>query len=132
MTKVIPAEQMPATVRAARVIMTLQLGVSLLLFAMMLPAAVAAFGNPVLLGVLLRLFLVVVLLGWLVFRWSSRRKWVRWCAVAIEAVAVGSYLITAAIDGEFGWRTLIDLGTVLPLAIVITLFTPAATRWFDR
>jgi hypothetical protein len=130
-TEVLPAERMPATVRAARVIMTLQLGFSLFLSALLLPAAVAVFSHPVLLVALLQLLFVVVLTGWLVFRWSSRRKWVRWCAIAFETVAVGSNLILATIDGERGWR-LIDLGTILPLAIVITLLTPTATRWFNR
>ncbi|MGI5284725.1 hypothetical protein ACQEVF_15495 [Nonomuraea polychroma] len=132
MTEVIPAERMPATVRAARVIMTLQLGFSLFLSALLLPGAAAAFTDPLLLVVLLQLLLIVVLMGWLVFRWSSRRKWVRWCAIAFEAFAVSTHLITTTIDGELSWRTLIDLGTILPLAIVITLLTPAAARWFNR
>jgi hypothetical protein len=130
-TEVIPAARMPATVRAARVIITLQLGFSLFLSALLLPAAVVVFSHPVLLVMLLQLLLVVVLAGWLVFRWSSRTKWVRRCAIAFEAVVVGSNLIMTTIDGEPGWR-LIDVGTILPLAIVITLLTPSAAPWFDR
>ncbi|TMR97384.1 hypothetical protein [Nonomuraea basaltis] len=81
---------------------------------------------------MLQPLLVVALMGWLIFRWSSRRKWVRWCAIAFEAIAVGSHLVTVTIDGELGWMTLIDPATLLPLAIVIELLTQSAARWFDR
>ncbi|MFG1619921.1 hypothetical protein ACGFI3_44830 [Nonomuraea wenchangensis] len=76
----------------------------------------AAFSDPRLFALPLRLVGVVVLMGWLVARWSSRRKWVRWCVV----------------DREFGWVTLVHPATLLPLAIVVGLLTPAAARWFDR
>lgn len=111
--------------------MILQSGFGLLGLALM-AAAVAGSGAPMLLVVLLLLLLVVVALGWLAFRWSSRRKWVRWCAVAVEAVMVGGAVAGPVLDGEFGWRTLISLGTVLPLAVIVALVTPSAARWFDR
>ncbi|WP_143082205.1 hypothetical protein [Nonomuraea wenchangensis] len=76
----------------------------------------AAFSDPRLFALSLRLVGVVVLMGWLVARWSSRRKWVRWCVV----------------DREFGRVTLVHPATLLPLAIVVGLLTPAAARWFDR
>ncbi|NUW33737.1 hypothetical protein HTZ77_20190 [Nonomuraea sp. SMC257] len=128
MTDVIPAEPMPGAVRTARGAMILQSGFGLFFFAMM-----AAAGAPMLLVALLPLLLlVVVALGGLAFRCSSRRKWVRWCAVAVEAVTVGGNIAGPVLDGEFGWRTLINLGVVLPLAVVIALLTPSAARWFDR
>ncbi len=91
--------------RALRFIMIVQLAFGL-----------AAFSDLRLFALSLRLVGVVVLMGWLVARWSSRRKWVRWCVV----------------DREFGWVTLVHPATHLPLAIVVGLLTPAAARWFDR
>ncbi len=41
-------------------------------------------------------------------------------------------MIPAAVAGEFGWRTLVHLATILPLAIFIGLLTPSAARRFDR
>ncbi|MFI7701710.1 hypothetical protein [Nonomuraea sp. NPDC049480] len=129
-TKVVPAERMPAAALAARVIMTLQVGLGLLFLAIFLAGAVAAASDAALLVAFLPGLLFVVLQGWLIFRWSSRRKWVRWSAIAIEVVAVGSSVITAVVDGELGGATL--AGQVLPLAIVVLLLTPSAARWFER
>ncbi|GAA2290574.1 hypothetical protein GCM10010149_42010 [Nonomuraea roseoviolacea subsp. roseoviolacea] len=127
---VIPAERMPAALRAARVAMILQSGLGLLLLALLAPAAAAGASAPVFLAVLLPLLLAVVVLGWLVFSWSSRRKWVRWCAVAVEGITVGGVLVRDAVEGQLGGGKLI--GAVLPLAIVVILLTPPAARWFDR
>lgn len=132
MTEAIQAEQMPTIVRAVRFIMIVQLAFGLIGTAIMMPVIVAAFSDPGLLVLLLQPVVVVALMGWLIFRWSSRRKWVRWCAIAFEAVAVGSHLIPATVDREFGWMTLVHPATLLPLAIVIVLLTPSAARWFDR
>lgn len=126
------AEQMPTIVRAVRFVMIVQLAFGLFGIAIMTPVIVAAFSDLGLLVLVLQPVVVVALMGWLIFRWSSRRKWVRWCAVAFQAVAVGSHLIPAAVAGEFGWRTLAHLATILPLAIFIGLLTPSAARWFDR
>ncbi|WP_101786308.1 hypothetical protein [Nonomuraea indica] len=125
-------ERMPGTVRVAGFLVIVQLAFGLFGVAIIMPGIVAALGDPGLLVLLLQPVLVVALLALLVFRWSSRRKWVRWCAVAFEAVALGLHLTTAAVEGEFGWRTLIHLGAVLPLAIVVGLCVPAAARWFGR
>lgn len=126
------AEPMPTIVRAVRFIMIVQLAFGLFAIAIMAPVFLAAFSDPRIFVLLLQPVTVVALMGWLIFRWSSRRKWVRWCAVAFEAVAAGSHLILAAVDREFGWMTLVHPATLLPLAIVIGLLTPSAARWFDR
>ncbi|MEV0626608.1 hypothetical protein [Nonomuraea wenchangensis] len=112
--------------------MIVQLAFGLFGAAMMIPVVLAAFSDPRLFALSLQLVGVVVLMGWLVVRWSSRRKWVRWCAVAFEVVLVGSHLVLAVVDEEFGWVTLVHPATLLPLAIVVGLLTPAAARWLDR
>ncbi|KAB8190529.1 hypothetical protein FH608_033895 [Nonomuraea phyllanthi] len=130
MTKVVPAERMPTAALAARVVVTLQVGMGLLFAATFLAGAVAVSGDPALLVEFIPGLLLVALLGWLIFRWRSRRKWVRWSAIAIEVVAVGMGVITAAVGGALDWGTLIR--QVLPLAIIVLLLTPSAARWFDR
>ncbi|MET8993243.1 hypothetical protein ABZW49_48030 [Nonomuraea wenchangensis] len=132
MNEAIQIEQMPAVVRALRFIMIVQLAFSLFGAAIMIPVIIAAFSDPILFVPSLQVVVVVALMGWLVARWSSRRKWVRWCALAFEVVAVGSHLIFAVVDREFGWATLVHPATLLPLAIVVGLLTSAAARWFDR
>jgi hypothetical protein len=131
-TDAIQAERMPATVRAGRFIITIEIAFSLVGLAIMIGTAAAfGFGGPFLL-VLFYNAMITALMGWLLSRWPSRRKPVRWGVIAIEVVAAGGFLITAAIDGHLSWIRLIAPSTLFPLAIVATLLTPSATRWFDR
>ncbi|WP_433445607.1 hypothetical protein [Nonomuraea sp. CA-141351] len=89
MTEVIQAGRMPATARAARFIMTLEVAFSLVGLAIMIGVAATAFSAPFLL-----LFLyassITALMGWLLSRWPSRRKFVRWGACRRR--------------GSYGWR----------------------------
>lgn len=123
---------MPATVWATRFIMIVQLAFSLLGIVLMTPGVVALFSDPLIFGLMLQFFLVTALLGWLVFRWSSRRKWVRWCALGLEAVTLAVQVITTVLDSEVSWIKLFRLATLLPLGIVVLLLTPPAGRWFVR
>ncbi|MGA5763336.1 hypothetical protein [Nonomuraea bangladeshensis] len=132
MNEAIQTEQMPGVVRTLRFTLIVQLAFGLFGAAIMTPVFLAAFSDPRLFALLLQTVVVVVLMGWLVARWSSRRKWVRWFAIAFEVVVVGSNLILAVVDREFDWVTLVYPATLLPLAIVIGLLTPTAARWFDR
>ncbi|HUR09016.1 MAG TPA: hypothetical protein VM347_41205 [Nonomuraea sp.] len=131
MTDAIQAERMPAIVRAGRFIMTLEVAFRLVGIAIMIGSVAFAFSGSF---VLLILYTVVItgLMGRLLSRWPSRRKPVRWGAIAVEVVSAGGYLIMNAIDGDLGWMRLIATSTLFPLAVVATLLTPSATRWFDR
>ncbi|MBE1589066.1 hypothetical protein ACFPOI_34710 [Nonomuraea angiospora] len=129
MTEAVQTEPMPPAVRAARLIMILDVALSLIGIAIMIRIGTVVFSTGY---VLLLLFAVAttVLMGWLVFRWSSRKKAVRWSAVALEAVLGGGGLIIRAAQGDLRWTTL--LGLLIPLAVVVLLLTQAAGRWFDR
>ncbi|MFD1536389.1 hypothetical protein [Nonomuraea guangzhouensis] len=131
MTDAIQAERMPAVVRAGRFIMTMEMAFSLVGLAIMIGTVAFAFSGPI---VLLMLYPVVItaLMGWLLSRWPSRRKLVRWGAIGVQVVSAGGYLIMNAIDGDLSWIRLIAPSTLFPLAVVATLLTPSATRWFDR
>lgn len=121
---------MPAIMRAARFVMTLDVAFSLVRLAIMIGTIAFAFSGPFLL-LLLYSAVVTAFMCWLLSRWSSRRKLVRWGVIAVEVVSVGGSLLANAIDGGFGWPRLVS-ATLIPLVLVIMLLTPSATRWFDR
>ncbi|MEV4014411.1 hypothetical protein AB0J35_28310 [Nonomuraea angiospora] len=129
MTEAIQAEPMPAAVRAARFIMTLDVAFGLVGIGVMIIVGAVAF-SPAYVLLLLYVVSTTALMGWLISRWQSRKKAVRWGAVALELVLSGGGLVVKAVDGDLRWTAL--LGLVLPLAVVVLLLTPAAGRWFDR
>ncbi|MEV6157588.1 hypothetical protein AB0L53_45350 [Nonomuraea sp. NPDC052129] len=130
MTDAIPVERMPTAMRVAMFVLTLDVAFSLLGLAIMIGTVAFAFGGPFLL-LLLYSAVITAFMCWLLARWSSRRTFVRWGAIAVEGVSVGGSLLRNAIDGGFGWTTLVP-ATLLPLVLVIMLLTPSAARWFDR
>ncbi|MEV0233102.1 hypothetical protein [Nonomuraea sp. NPDC050786] len=131
MADVIRAEPMPATVRAARFVLTLEVAFGMVGVAFAGATVIASAGAaPVLLLVLFQAA-VTALQGWLVSRWPSRRKRVRWGAVAVEVVSAAARLAIVAIDGDLGWASVLPR-VLFPLAVVIPLLTPPAGRWFDR
>lgn len=111
--------------------MTLEVAFSLVGLAMMIGTAAVAFSVPFLL-LILYAGSITALMGWLLSRWPSRRKFVRWGVIAVEVVAGGGYLAMAALDGDLGWINLLGPNTLLPLAVVVALLLPSAARWFDR
>ncbi|MFC4117964.1 hypothetical protein [Nonomuraea zeae] len=131
MTEVIKAEQMPATVRAARLIMTIEVAFGLVSLAMMIGVAAADF-SPGFLLLIPCAALFPALMGWVLSRWPSRRKYVRWSAVAVDVAACGLYVTTAAIHDDLDWVVLLSPSTFLPVAVVIVMLTPSAGRWFAR
>ncbi|MEV4106083.1 hypothetical protein [Nonomuraea sp. NPDC049695] len=135
MADVIQAERMPAampaTVRAARFVLTLQVAFGIVGVAFVGAIVFASVGAaPILLMVLFQAA-ITALQGWLVSRWPSRRRLVRWGAVAVEVVSAGAALAIVAIDGDLRWAALLPR-VLFPLAVVIPLLTPPAGRWFDR
>lgn len=64
-------------------------------------------------------------------RWPSRRGAARWGAIALEAVAGGGFLATAATDGGIGPYTMFAPSVFLPLVVALTLATRPAARWFS-
>jgi hypothetical protein len=111
--------------------MTIEVGFSLVGLAIMIGVAAADFSAAFLL-LLLYGSSITALMGWLLSRWPSRRRFVRWGAIAVEVVAGGGYLAMAAIDGDLSWVKLIAPSTLFPPVVVIALLTPSAAQWFDR
>ncbi|MEV0162462.1 hypothetical protein [Nonomuraea fuscirosea] len=128
----LPAEPMPGLVRAARVVLIVQVAASVLGLVVMGGVLAAAASAP---SLFLLLFLlpavVLVVMVWLVLRWSSRRSFVRWAAVAVEAVLGGGNLVSMLVAGRFVWASL-PLSVLLPLGVAGALLTAPAARWFNR
>ncbi|MEV4089728.1 hypothetical protein AB0J43_56630, partial [Nonomuraea fuscirosea] len=102
----LPAEPMPGLVRAARVVLIVQVAASVLGLVVMGGVLAAAASAP---SLFLLLFLlpavVLVVMVWLVLRWSSRRSFVRWAAVAVEAVLGGGNLVSMLVADRFVWAS---------------------------
>jgi hypothetical protein len=64
-------------------------------------------------------------------RWSSRRRWVRWSVVGVEALVCASYLLTLAFD-DLTVSSLVSTNVAFPALTVAFLLTPGSGRWFDR
>ncbi|NJP89184.1 hypothetical protein HCN51_06940 [Nonomuraea sp. FMUSA5-5] len=121
-------DQVPPTALIARYILTFQAACGVV------GTALAAY--LLLSSGLATVFLLLLLasaafaaLSWLLAaRWTSRRRMVRWGAVAVEVAVCGVALAAAGSGGGVGplaW-------SVLPVAAVVLLLTPSAGRWFDR
>jgi len=122
---------MPATVQAALILLGLQAAFSLVGAVFMVVGVIADFSGPRLL-LLLCGMAIIGLMGWLMSRWRSRRKPVRWGAIAVEVAVSCGYLVLAMVDGELHWATLLGPGGLLPFSVVVLLLLPPAGRWFDR
>lgn len=120
--------RMPLTVRVARLLVVLRLGVSLFFTALLVSGAVLSPSLQFFTLLLLPLAWMAVT-GWLLLRWSTRRPWVRWSVIGLEALTLIHHVVISVVDGEFG--TVIDLDALVSLAIVAGLLTPAAARWFS-
>ncbi|MEU8363588.1 hypothetical protein AB0C27_46970 [Nonomuraea sp. NPDC048882] len=128
----VPVEPMPALVRTARVVLIVQVVASVLGLVVMGGVLAAAASAP---SLFLLLFLlpavVLVVMMWLVLRWGSRRSFVRWAAVAVEAILGGGNLVSMVLAERFVWASL-PLSVLLPLGVAGALLTAPAARWFDR
>lgn len=67
---------------------------------------------------------LLTLVAWLLWRWSTRRKRVRWVTVALQAVIL-AFNSDSNSSGSWLWLW-------LPLVVIVALLLPAASRWFDR
>ncbi|MEV5893832.1 hypothetical protein [Nonomuraea fuscirosea] len=128
----LPVEPMPGLVRAARVVLIVQVAASVLGLVVMGGVLASAASAP---SLFLLLFLlpavVLVVMVWLVLRWASRRSFVRWAAVAVEAILGGGNLVSMLLAGRFVWASL-PLSVLLPLGVAGALLTAPAARWFNR
>lgn len=122
---------MSATAHIARFIMALQMGGGLAGIALMIYVVFASGFIPALLLLLLAQAAVTALLWLLWARWPSRKKSVRWGAIAIAAASCVLVLALPMLDSGIGSLSTL-VGSVVPAATIILLAVPSTGRWFDR
>jgi len=119
---------MPTSVRVARIIMSVQLAGAVFLFAILVIPMV--LGGVFIPEALLVIVLIVgngVAIGVVVFGMKSRRPWVRWMGVTIQALGVVVFVLVAVIEADFS----APLGLVLSVAVIVLLLTRSSAAWFD-
>ncbi|MFF4193338.1 hypothetical protein [Nonomuraea sp. NPDC001831] len=121
---------LPASLQSARTVLCIQLALMALPLVIMLvdlmQQALAVTGSlliPALFSVV-----VAVAVGLVIAKMRSRRPWVRWTALAVEAVlAVGQ-----------AWGVIIDpsvaglAGLALAVSVIWCLLSPTSTAWFKQ
>lgn len=75
---------------------------------------------------------LTVLTGWLMGRFDTRRKPVRWSMIAVEGVSGAAFALPTVLDAESNFLRLLAPAVLLPAVAVLLLLLPAAGRWFDR
>ncbi|MFF4189919.1 hypothetical protein [Nonomuraea sp. NPDC001831] len=117
---------LPAVLRAARTVMCIQV----VLVALSLIVFVTGLVEAALVGLLLIPILVNVVIGVaigvVVARMRSRRPWVRWTGVAVEAVLVATQLWGMISGPSIGGVA----GLVLAGGAIYCLLSPPSTAWF--
>lgn len=122
---------MPVTAHIAKFIVTLQLGVGFAWIAFAIFISIeSGFAAPFLL-LLLASATGTALLWLLVARWPSRKKSVRWGAIAIQAASFALLLALPLLDGGIDSSSRL-IGSVVPVATITLLAVPSTGRWFDR
>ncbi|MFB4264888.1 hypothetical protein [Nonomuraea sp. GTA35] len=131
MTQDLQVEHMPVTAHIARFILTLQMGAGFAGIALCVYLfASSGFAAPFLL-LLLASAAVTALLWLVVARWPSRRRPVRWAAIAIQAATGALILAKPLFDSDISlFSTLFQ--SAVPAATVILLAVPSTARWFGR
>jgi hypothetical protein len=130
-TESIGTDRMPAVVKTARFILTLDVAFALVGLAFLLSAVAATFDVTVLL-LLAYGIAVTALTGWLLARWPTRRKRLLWTAIALEGFLLTQRLVLLVIDSDLTWLQMLHPNTIFPVTVVIALLLPASRRWFDR
>ncbi|GAA2204488.1 hypothetical protein GCM10009850_003890 [Nonomuraea monospora] len=125
------AGHLPASTRIARFIMTLQVAFGLVGIALALYVLITSGFSAGMLLLLILSATSTALTGWLLSRWASRKRSVRWGSVALAAAMCGARAAMGVLDDGSSWLALLS-SVVLYLAIVLLLALPAAGRWFDR
>ncbi|MDP4500799.1 hypothetical protein [Nonomuraea turcica] len=131
MTETTGTERMPAAVKTARFIMTLDVAFGLVGLAFPLVAFTATFDVIVLL-LLAYSTAVTALTGWVLARWPTRRRRLVWTAVALEIFLLTQRLVLLVVDSDLTWLRILHPNTFFPVTVAIALLLPASRRWFNR
>ncbi|MEU6723485.1 hypothetical protein ABZ917_07220 [Nonomuraea wenchangensis] len=130
MANSVEAPPMPVTLRAARVLITIQVAFGLVGTGLALALFFSSFLWQYLPG-LAYLAGSTALLGWLLSRWNSRRVYLRWSFISMQVVTVGADVVDMTVFSTVDWRSVV-IGNGFAWTVVVLLLLPSAGRWFDK
>ncbi|MEU6777632.1 hypothetical protein ABZ912_00410 [Nonomuraea angiospora] len=130
MANTVKAPRMPGTLKAAQFIITLEVAFGLVGLAITLAGFFATFHWGILL-VLIYVAGSTALLGWLLSRWSSRRRYLRWAIIAVHLLLIGAAILDLALFSTVTWKAVFGYH-ILAWAVIVLLFLPSAGRWFSE
>lgn len=121
---------MPVTLKAARILITIQVAFGLVGSGLFLALFFSSFVWVYLLGLA---FVAgsTALLGWLLSRWNNRRIYLRWSLVAMQVVPAGVEVVDMVLYSTIDWRSVV-VGNSFGWVVVVLLLLPSAGRWFDK
>ncbi|MDP9864335.1 MULTISPECIES: hypothetical protein [Streptosporangium] len=126
---------MPRAAKSAQVVMMIQAMLGLvavvLLSGLLFGGSAEPDGAAGFLS-LTSILVVTGLIGWLAFRWDSRKRGVWFAAVAVESLPVLFSVVGLALDADLGVHSMLDVGLVLPAVAVVLLLLPSVRAWFDH
>ncbi|MFB4272068.1 hypothetical protein [Nonomuraea sp. GTA35] len=73
----------------------------------------------------------VALLGWLLGRWSSRRKYVRWAIISVHLLQIGVTVLDLVLFSTVTWDAVLG-SRLLTLVVIVPLLLSSAGRWFSE
>jgi hypothetical protein len=121
---------MPGTLQAAQFIITLEVVFGLIGLAITLGGFFFTFNWDVLPGLIYAAG-SVTLLGWLLSRWSSRRKYLRWAIIVVHLLVIGASVLDLALFSTVTWKAVFGYH-ILTWAVIVLLLLPSAGRWFSE
>jgi hypothetical protein len=135
MADTIRAEQMSFAVKSARFVITLQVAFALVGTVAFLGIFLGSNGGG---GAWLLIaigglgIVIMALLGTLLARWLTRKKWVRVTALIVEGIMALSYVYMLALESDLRLASLLNPNVFLPVMVVALLLSPTAGTWFNR
>ncbi|MDX3104271.1 hypothetical protein [Nonomuraea angiospora] len=130
MANTVKAPAMPGTIKAAQFIITLDAAFCLVGLALTLVGFFSTFNS----GILPALIYAAgrsALLGWLLSRWPSRRRYLRWVIVAAQSLVIGATVLDSALFSTVTWKAIFG-SQLLTWAVIVLLLLPSAERWFNE
>lgn len=121
---------MPGTLKAAQLIITLEVAFGLVGLAITLAGFFSTFDGGIL-PALIYAAVRVALLGWLLSRWSSRRKYLRWAIIAAHLLEIGATILDRVLFSTVTWNAVFGTN-FLTWAVIVLLLLPSAGRWFSE
>jgi hypothetical protein len=121
---------MPGTLKAVQFIITLEVAFGLVALAITLAGFFSTFDAGIL-PALVYVAGTVALLGWLLGRWPSRRKYIRWAIISVHLLQIGVTILDLVLYSTVTWDAVLS-SRLLTSVVIVPLLLPSAGRWFSE